>query len=682
MAVVDQRDRGPSQPTKREASPQPASCEASPPAPRTAAGSSPAASSPRSPRSSPERVYAQRARSCAHSRCELMADDDATAIRPHHAPDDRPGRRPGPADARRRRCSRCAIAETSTGLYRARRVRQLGPEGRRTDFLYFDRQMLDFGKELQDRARAPTRCSTGGSPRSRRASPKATRRRSTVLAEDRFQDLRMTRRTRTFTDVTDADVIHADRRRPRPDAGRRASPARRTGCSPSSTRATSPSCASAPGRSTPSCGCDGSTLERASRARAADGTPVTLDYGNELREFTVLADLAEQRDECDGQRLGRRRQAGRSTRRADDSVVSGELNGGDSGAEHPRSRVRRAQGALAQRVAADQPTRRGRRPSAVQAARAPLPHRARDRRDEAGAAGRRDGDARRARAAVHRQLLPRRDASSCSTARRGCAPSLELERPGLGKAAVTTGRRAHRGTCRRLGRRRRRAGTASIPATGHRHQDPDGQGRVKVKLPWAPDRTAAYEAWARLATLDGGPEPRHAGSSPTPDDEVLVAFEGGDPRRPYVLGALWNGQDSPPESMDGAGNNYKKVVCSRNGVKITLDDTDGQEKLTLETPGGQKVTLQDGPGSVDDRGLERQLGQARVRRHHRHRLGQGDGQRVHGGNLGRNADRQRGDVQVQRRRAGRHGDHELRRQRLVHARRGEHLVSDARSCSG
>jgi len=50
--------------------------------------------------------------------------------------------------------------------------------------------------------------------------------------------------------------------------------------------------------------------------------------------------------------------------------------------------------------------------------------------------------------------------------------------------------------------------------------------------------------------------------------------------------------------MDGSGNNYKKVIVSRNGVKVTLDDQDGQEKLQLETPGGQKLTLQDGPGSV------------------------------------------------------------------------------------
>jgi uncharacterized protein involved in type VI secretion and phage assembly len=85
---------------------------------------------------------------------------------------------------------------------------------------------------------------------------------------------------------------------------------------------------------------------------------------------------------------------------------------------------------------------------------------------------------------------------------------------------------------------------------------------------------------------------------PDVNDEVLVVFEGGDARRPYVVGGLWNGSDAPPDSMDGAGNNYRKVVRSRNGVKITLDDQDGQEKLILETPGGQKITMKDGPGSV------------------------------------------------------------------------------------
>jgi uncharacterized protein involved in type VI secretion and phage assembly len=130
-------------------------------------------------------------------------------------------------------------------------------------------------------------------------------------------------------------------------------------------------------------------------------------------------------------------------------------------------------------------------------------------------------------------------------------------------------------------------------------KDPDNQGRVKVSLPWSPDaKGASYEAWARLATLLGG---NNRGSWFIPDvnDEVLVAFEHGDPRRPYVVGGLWNGRDQAPESMDGSGNNYKKVLRSRNGVKVTLDDEDGKEKLVLETPGGQKITLKDGPGAVE-----------------------------------------------------------------------------------
>ena len=129
--------------------------------------------------------------------------------------------------------------------------------------------------------------------------------------------------------------------------------------------------------------------------------------------------------------------------------------------------------------------------------------------------------------------------------------------------------------------------------------DPDGQGRVKVRLPWSPDAEGnAYEVWARLATFMAGNE-RGSWFIPDVDDEVLVAFEGGDPRRPYIVGALWNGQDAPPETMDGAGNNFIKKLRSRNGVTITLDDTDGQEQLILETPGGQTVTLRDGPGTIE-----------------------------------------------------------------------------------
>ncbi len=128
--------------------------------------------------------------------------------------------------------------------------------------------------------------------------------------------------------------------------------------------------------------------------------------------------------------------------------------------------------------------------------------------------------------------------------------------------------------------------------------DPDQQGRVKVRLPWSPDAGGSnYETWARLATMMGGNN-RGTFFIPDVDDEVLVAFEGGNPRRPYVVGALWNGQDTPPEQMDGAGNNDLKTILSRRGVRITLDDTDGATKLRLETPMGQSIVLSDEDMSI------------------------------------------------------------------------------------
>ncbi len=128
--------------------------------------------------------------------------------------------------------------------------------------------------------------------------------------------------------------------------------------------------------------------------------------------------------------------------------------------------------------------------------------------------------------------------------------------------------------------------------------DPDGQGRVRIGLPWSPDTgDGSYEAWARLATAMAGNE-RGTWFIPDVGDEVLVCFEAGDPSRPFVIGALWNGVDAPPETMDGAGDNNVSSITSRNGVTISLDDTSGSETLVLETPGGQKVTLADGPSTI------------------------------------------------------------------------------------
>ncbi|MBD3314356.1 MAG: type IV secretion protein Rhs [Chitinivibrionales bacterium] len=128
--------------------------------------------------------------------------------------------------------------------------------------------------------------------------------------------------------------------------------------------------------------------------------------------------------------------------------------------------------------------------------------------------------------------------------------------------------------------------------------DPEGQGRVRVKLPWSPDNEGdLYNVWARMATLMAG---GNRGSWFIPDvgDEVLVCFEAGDTRRPYVVGCLWNGRDEPPETMDGGGDNNKKTIRSRNGVVITIDDGNGRESLTLKTPGGREITMKDGDQQI------------------------------------------------------------------------------------
>jgi uncharacterized protein involved in type VI secretion and phage assembly len=73
--------------------------------------------------------------------------------------------------------------------------------------------------------------------------------------------------------------------------------------------------------------------------------------------------------------------------------------------------------------------------------------------------------------------------------------------------------------------------------------DPQGQIRVRVHFPWMDD--AQETDWIRIATMMAGGG-RGSMFMPEVQDEVLVGFEHGDTRFPYVVGFLWNGQDAPP----------------------------------------------------------------------------------------------------------------------------------------
>ena len=110
--------------------------------------------------------------------------------------------------------------------------------------------------------------------------------------------------------------------------------------------------------------------------------------------------------------------------------------------------------------------------------------------------------------------------------------------------------------------------------------DPDNLGRVKVKYAWLGE---IESDWVRIATPMAGPE-RGLYYLPEVNDEVLMAFEHGDANHPYIVGVLWNGKDKPPKpnsEVVGSGKVNERILKSRSGHVVILDDSDGQEKIII-----------------------------------------------------------------------------------------------------
>jgi len=113
--------------------------------------------------------------------------------------------------------------------------------------------------------------------------------------------------------------------------------------------------------------------------------------------------------------------------------------------------------------------------------------------------------------------------------------------------------------------------------------DTTGQGRVKVSLPWLPN----IEPWCRVAVLMAGDE-RGTFFIPQVGDEVLVAFNHGDIREPYIIGCLWNGQQPPPTRVPTDAVN-KRIIRTPLGHEIELDDA--EQSITITSSTDQKVTI-------------------------------------------------------------------------------------------
>ena len=127
------------------------------------------------------------------------------------------------------------------------------------------------------------------------------------------------------------------------------------------------------------------------------------------------------------------------------------------------------------------------------------------------------------------------------------------------------------------------------------NKDPDGLGRVKVVLPGLADDEIGH--WARISTLMAGAE-RGSFFLPEIDDEVVLAFENGNIKRPYRLGALWNGSDLPPAD-NADGQNNLRFIKSRSGHLIQLDDTSGTEKIEIiDSSGNNMLTIDSASNTI------------------------------------------------------------------------------------
>lgn len=221
------------------------------------------------------------------------------------------------------------ISENTQGLYRCEAsFGNWGPAEGGTGFLYFDRRLLDFGKPFQVTLGQDV-LFDGRITALEARFPEASPPELTVLAEDRLQDLRMTRRTMSYEEVSDSAVIEEI--------------ARRHGLTPS-VDVSGPTykvlaqvnqsdlaflrerCRTIDAE----LWVEGKTLHAKAHGRRT-GPPVELGYRNELREFTVLADLAGQRTSVV---VGGWDVRGKSELKheATDSVLGAELEGGTSGA--------------------------------------------------------------------------------------------------------------------------------------------------------------------------------------------------------------------------------------------------------------------------------------------------------------------------------------------------------------
>jgi uncharacterized protein involved in type VI secretion and phage assembly len=120
--------------------------------------------------------------------------------------------------------------------------------------------------------------------------------------------------------------------------------------------------------------------------------------------------------------------------------------------------------------------------------------------------------------------------------------------------------------------------------------DPQTRGRVQVTLLAASSTGTTLDVWAPCIVPSAGSAtgPQYGVALlPKTGEIVLVAFLS--PDQPFVIGAVWSGQNSAPSAVAPVEQRY--AIVTPYGNNLVFDDSAGT--ITLSTKGGFSIVLDD-----------------------------------------------------------------------------------------
>lgn len=135
-----------------------------------------------------------------------------------------------------------------------------------------------------------------------------------------------------------------------------------------------------------------------------------------------------------------------------------------------------------------------------------------------------------------------------------------------------------------------RRNTGVILAQVTNIKDPDNLNRIKCK-PVTTDKDVAETDWCYCVSPMAG---KQYGQFffPSVGDLVLLGYLGGDVHHPILFGSYWANDVKPPYTVRD-GKNEVRSIKTPAGIEIKLEDTDKKEKLTLTTPSGAAILVDD-----------------------------------------------------------------------------------------